>query len=267
MGVSEFCKYQRIFNFGSRTGIDLSGEASGILYTQDTMGSVDLATNSFGQGFECTMIQEAAAISSIVNGGYYYQPHIVSRIVSPTGSTKKVNNGILKAQTIASDNAAKIKSYMKLAVDEGGCGYSKVNGYSMGGKTGTAQKIPRADGKYLVSFIGFAPYENPEIVLYVVVDEPNASQQADNRYAQWIAKDLLTEILPYMNIYPDEELLPANEILNSTLENNMSTEVEADTVADTNVPEVMGSEDEANTRGGNTYLDDGITNEEAGFAD
>ena len=104
-------------------------------------------------------------------------------------------------------------------------------------------------------------------MLYVVVDEPNASQQADNRYAQWIAKDLLTEILPYMNIYPDEELLPANEILNSTLENSMSTEVEADTVADTNVPEVMGSEDEANTRGGNTYLDDGITNEEAGFAD
>ncbi|MBR3170613.1 MAG: cell division protein FtsI [Lachnospiraceae bacterium] len=267
MGVSEFCKYQRIFNFGSRTGIDLSGEAGGILYTQDTMGSVDLATNSFGQGFECTMIQEAAAISSIVNGGYYYQPHVVSRIVSSSGSTKKVNNGILKAQTIASDNAAKIRSYMKLAVDEGGCGYAKVNGYSMGGKTGTAQKIPRADGKYLVSFIGFAPYENPQIVLYVVVDEPNATQQADNRYAQWIAKDLLTEILPYMNIYPDEELLPANEILNSTLENSLSTEAEADTVADTNVPEVMGSEDAANTQGGNTFLDDGITNEEAGFAD
>ena len=80
-------------------------------------------------------------------------------------------------------------------------------------------------------------------------------------------RGIAQELLPYMNIYPDEELLPANEILNSTLENSLSTEAEADTVADTNVPEVMGSEDEANTRGGNTYLDDGITNEEAGFAD
>ncbi|HAE44037.1 MAG TPA: cell division protein FtsI [Lachnospiraceae bacterium] len=267
LGVDIFCKYENLFNFGSRTGIDLPGEAAGILYSSDMMGSIDLATSSFGQGFECTMIQEAAAISSVVNGGFYYRPRIVSRITDSSGATQKVYNSTLITQTISGDNSQKLKTYMQAAVDYGTAGYAKVNGYSMGGKTGTAQKIPRADGKYLVSFIGFVPFDDPQVLIYVVVDEPNISDQADSRFAQWIARDILTEVLPYMNIYQDETLLPDSAILRSGLENTDETAIVADTVADTNVPEVQGIEDAANITGGNNQETDGYTNEEAGMTE
>ncbi len=267
LGVEVFCKYESLFNFGYRTGIDLPGEAAGILYTTDTMGSVDLATSSFGQGFECTMIQEAAAIASIVNGGYYYRPRVVSRIMDSSGATKKVYNNAISTQTISADNSQKIKSYMRAAVDYGTAGYAKVNGYSMGGKTGTAQKIPRADGKYLVSFVGFAPFDDPQVLIYVVVDEPNVSDQADSRFAQWIARDILTDVLPYMNIYQDELLLADSPILRSGLDNTEETAITSDTTADTNVPEVQGSEDADNIAGGNNQETDGYTNEEAGLSE
>ena len=267
LGVEAFCKYENLFNFGSRTGIDLPGEAAGILYSADTMGSIDLATSSFGQGFECTMIQEAAAISSIVNGGFYYRPRIVSRITDSSGATQKVYNSTLITQTVSGDNSQKLKNYMQAAVDYGTAGYAKVNGYSMGGKTGTAQKIPRADGKYLVSFIGFVPFDDPQVLIYVVVDEPNVSDQADRRFAQWIARHILTDTLPYMNIYQDETLLADSAILRSGLDNTDETAIVADTVADTNVPEVQGVEDAANITGGNNQETDGYTNEEAGMTE
>ncbi len=267
LGVEAFCKYESLFNFGYRTGIDLPGEAAGILYTADTMGSVDLATSSFGQGFECTMIQEAAAISSIANGGYYYRPRVVSRVMDSSGATKKVYNNAIATQTISADNSQKLKSYMKAAVDYGTAGYAKVNGYSMGGKTGTAQKIPRADGKYLVSFVGFAPYEDPQVLIYVVVDEPNVADQADSRFAQWIARDILAEVLPYQNIYQDEMLLADSAILRSGLDNTEETAITSDTTADTNVPEVQGSENSENIAGGNNQETDGYTNEEAGLSE
>ena len=267
LGVEVFCKYESLFNFGYRTGIDLPGEAAGILYTADTMGSVDLATSSFGQGFECTMIQEAAAIASIVNGGYYYRPRVVSRIMDSSGATKKVYNNAISTQTISADNSQKIKSYMRAAVDYGTAGFAKVNGYSMGGKTGTAQKIPRADGKYLVSFVGFAPFDDPQVLIYVVVDEPNVSDQADSRFAQWIARDILADVLPYMNIYQDELLLADSPILRSGLDNTEETAITSDTTADTNVPEVQGSEDADNIAGGNNQETDGYTNEEAGLSE
>ncbi|MDO4804944.1 MAG: penicillin-binding protein 2 [Lachnospiraceae bacterium] len=267
MGVETFCRYESLFNFGSRTGIDLPGEAAGILYTADTMGSVDLATSSFGQGFECTMIQEAAAIASIVNGGFYYRPRVVGRIMDSSGATKKVYNKVLTSQTISADNSQKLKMYMRAAVDYGTAEYAKVNGYSMGGKTGTAQKIPRADGKYLVSFVGFAPYDDPKVLIYVVIDEPNVSEQADSRFAQWMARDILADVLPYMNIYQDEILKADSAILRSGLDNTSETEVTTDTTADTNVPEVQGNEDAANVAGGNNQETDGYTNEEAGMTE
>lgn len=265
LGVDEFCSYQSLFGFGTRTGIDLSGEASGILYTAATMGSVDLATSAFGQGFECSMIQEASAISSIVNGGSYYRPRVVSRILDMNGATVKNMDKILVSRTVSADTSSKIKAYMKMAVDEGGAKYAKVNGYSMGGKTGTSQKIPRADGKYLVSFIGFVPYEDPQVLIYVVVDEPNMENQADNRFPQWIARDILKDILPYLNIYQDEPLLEENDVLRSGLETPLG-DSQSDTTADTNVPEVQGTENPAETAGGNNQETEGYTNEEAGLA-
>ncbi len=264
MGVENFTAYQNLFGFGLRTGIDLSGEATGIVRNSDTMSTVDLATASFGQGFTCTMIQEAAAISSIVNGGYYYRPHVVSRLVDSKGTTVRSYDKMLAKQTISNDVSEMVKSYMKASVDQGTSTYAKVDGYSMGGKTGTAQKIPRGNGKYLVSWIGFAPYDNPQVVIYVVVDEPNVLNQDDNRFPQWIARDSLQEILPYLGIYPDEASDPSNPKLTMDLA-NPSGEAVTDAAADTNVPEVQGSEDARDTEGGNTAEEDGYTNEEAGL--
>lgn len=264
LGVDEFAKYQRLFGFGSRTGIDLSGEATGIIGASDTMGSVDLATASFGQGFTCTMVQEASAISSVINGGYYYRPHLVSSIQDSNGSVIQSFDKILVNQTISTDVSDMVKSYMKASVDDGTSVYAKVDGYSMGGKTGTAQKIPRGNGKYLVSWIGFAPYDHPQVLIYTVVDEPNVKNQDDNRYPQWISRDILKEVLPYLNIYPDEESDPSNPRLAMDLDNPNGDAV-SDTVADTNVPEPQGTEQASDTAGGNTKETNGYTNEEAGL--
>lgn len=204
MGADEFIKAQSLFNFGSRTGIDLPNEGYGIIHTSETMGTTELACSAFGQGITCTMIQEINAMCSVINGGYYYQPHLVKEIQDGSGSTVKNIAPVLLKQTISSDISADIRSYMAASVQEGTSRTSKVQGYSSGGKTGTAEKLPRGNGKYLVSFITFAPVEEPQFVLYVVVDEPNAENQADSKYPQYIAQGILSELLPYMNIDPDE---------------------------------------------------------------
>ena len=177
LGPEEFLKYQKIFNFGSTTGIDLPGEATGILHSEENLssGSTELASASFGQGYTCTMLQEIAAICSAINGGYYYQPHVVSKIMNEDGDVIKDIQPVVTKQTVSSDVSALIRQYMGAVMESDGTGATaKVDGYSMGGKTGTAQKYPREDKKYLVSFIGFAPLDDPQEAVYEVVDEPNA---------------------------------------------------------------------------------------------
>ena len=204
MGAEQFIKAQSLFNFGSRTGIDLPNEGSGIIHTMDTMGETELACSAFGQGYTCTMLQEINAMSSVINGGYYYQPHLVKEIQDSNGSTVKTVEPVLLKQTISSEISAAIRSYMEDSVIEGTSRHSKVQGYSSGGKTGTAEKYPRGNKKYLVSFITFAPVEEPQVIIYVVIDEPNAEDQADSKYPQYIAQGILSELLPYLNIEPDE---------------------------------------------------------------
>lgn len=204
MGAEQFIKAQSLFNFGSRTGIDLPNEGSGIIHTMDTMGETELACSAFGQGYTCTMLQEINAMSSVINGGYYYQPHLVKEIQDSNGSTVKTVEPVLLKQTISSEISAAIRSYMEDSVIEGTSRHSKVQGYSSGGKTGTAEKFPRGNKKYMVSFITFAPVEEPQVIVYVVVDEPNAEEQADSKYPQYIAQGILSELLPYLNVEPDE---------------------------------------------------------------
>ena len=258
MGSDEFCKYQQLFGFGSKTGIDLSGEASGVLYSSSALGDVELATSSFGQGFNCTMIQEAAAFASVINGGYYYKPHIVDKIIDSAGTTVKTFDAELEKQTISNSVSASLRSYLKASVDSGTSLYSKVDGYTSGGKTGTAQKLPRGNGKYLVSFIGFWPADNPQVVCYVVVDEPNIADQANSAYPQIIAREIMTEVLPYMNIYPDEALTG-----NTPLDITGAKAIGVTQSADTNVP--VAAEDTEVIEGGNTRESDGYTNEDAGL--
>lgn len=221
IGVDNFVEYQKVFGFGQKTNIDLPGEGrtDSLIYTADTMTAVDLATNSFGQNFNTTMVQLGGAFCSLINGGDYYQPHIVKKITDANGNTIKSMDDTLIKQTVSENTSNTIKGYLYSTVSEGGTGkYAKVNGYSMGGKTGTAQKVPRGQGNYLVSFIGYAPQENPQIMVYVIVDEPNAEDEAHSSYAQGIAKDIFAQVLPYLNIYPDQSLVPEEEMpVNPTL--------------------------------------------------
>lgn len=217
IGKEEFSKYQKIFNFGLKTGIDLPGEArtDSLVKSAEEMGSADLATYSFGQNFNVTMIQLASGFSSIINGGNYYQPHLVKKIVDDNGNTVQTIEPVLLKQTISKQTSDTVKGYLYNTVSSGTAKSAKVEGYSMGGKTGTAEKYPRRNGKYLVSFIGFAPVEDPQVLVYVVINEPNVENQAQSSLATNLAKDIFTELFPYMNIYKDEEDPQAQENVQS----------------------------------------------------
>lgn len=210
MGTDTFVKFQHIFNFGLKTNIDLQGEArtASLIYTKDTMGSTEMATNTFGQSFNVTMIQMITGFCSLINGGYYYEPHMVSKIVSPSGATvQNIEPRVLK-QTISEDTSDMIREYCNTVVTgEHGTGKTaRPAGYMIGGKTGTAETLPRKNGQYVVSFMGYAPADDPQIAIYVVVDRPNVQYQDDAKFATRIVRGILTEVLPYMGIFMTEEL-------------------------------------------------------------
>lgn len=207
IGADDFCRYQRIFGFGQYTGIDLPGEAAteALLYTADKMGKVELATNSFGQGFNVTMTQMVAAFSSLINGGYYYEPHVVKQIEDESGNVIETKDPVLLRKTISSETSEKLKEYLGAVMDYGTGKDAKVEGYDIGAKTGTAEKLPRGNGKYLLSYMGFAPQKNPEVLIYVVVDEPNTEAQDDSSLVRKLAKSIMEEAFPYLGITTIEE--------------------------------------------------------------
>lgn len=207
LGAEEFCRYQELFGFGEYTGIDLpgEGETSGLLYTPENMDAASLATNAFGQNFNVTMTQLAASFCSLINGGNYYEPHVVKQIQDENGNVTENIDPVLVKKTISEETSEVIKDYMLGVVQEGTGSSAAVEGYDIGGKTGTAEKLPRGNGKYLVSFIGYAPQENPEVVVYVVVDEPNVAAQASSSYATELASGIMSEIFPYLGITKSSE--------------------------------------------------------------
>ncbi|MCR5398939.1 MAG: penicillin-binding protein 2 [Lachnospiraceae bacterium] len=208
IGKTTFLEYQEKFNFGLKTNIDLYGESrtNTLVFNEKNMGETELATSTFGQGYNVTMIQMITAFASLVNGGYYYEPHVVKRITAPDGSTvKNISPRVLK-QTVSAATSAKIVQYCNGVVVNGTGKTARPAGYAIGGKTGTAETIPRDKRNYVVSFMGYAPADNPQIAIYVVVDRPNAVYQDDAKYATRIVRSILTEVLPYMNIYMTEEL-------------------------------------------------------------
>jgi len=204
-GRTTFSKYQDVFGFGKRTGVDLTGEASGLIYDESRLNNVELATSSFGQGLTVTMMQIGAAFCSVINGGDYYEPHMVKQIVDENGGVIRNIEPTVLRKTISSETSAFLRDDLFDVVDSGTAQKAKVEGYTIGGKTGTAEKLPRGNGKYLLSFIGFAPVENPEVVVYVTVDEPNVADQANSGLGTIIAQSVFEELLPYMNIYQTEE--------------------------------------------------------------
>ena len=208
IGPVTFSQFQSLFGFGQRTWIDLPGETStaSLIYDEKALEStINLATNSFGQNFNVTMVQMASAFCSLVNGGKLYQPHLVERITDDAGNTVQEIEPVLRKQTISKEVSDQMKQYLRAVVTDGSASAAGVDGYDVGGKTGTAQKFDTetgqgAKGKYLVSFIGYAPQEHPEVLVYVIVDEPNVEDQAHSSYALGIAHNILQQILPYMNI-------------------------------------------------------------------
>lgn len=213
IGSEVFLDYQNKFNIGLKTNIDLYGESrtNTLVFNKDTMGETELATATFGQGFNVTMIQMITGFCSLINGGYYYEPHMVSKIVASDGSVvKNVSPRVLK-QTVSAQTSEKIVDYCIGVVDEGTGKNARPAGYRIGGKTGTAETIPRDRTNYVLSFMGFAPADNPQIAIYVVVDRPNSWAQDSVSYAMGITRNILTETLPYMNIYMTEELSAKEE--------------------------------------------------------
>lgn len=206
IGSDEFSKYQHIFGFGEYTGIDLPGEASTekLLFDPKKMGDADLATNAFGQNFNVTMLQLVAGFNSLINGGNYYEPHVVKQIRDADGNVIENKTPVLTKKTVSEETSKLIRTYMESTVKEGTAKSAQVSGYAIGGKTGTAEKYPRNHGKNLISFIGYAPQENPEIMLYVVIDEPNVENQANSSYAIKLAQKIMAEAFPYMNITKTE---------------------------------------------------------------
>lgn len=202
IGKEEFCNYQHIFGFGELTGIDLPGDASteGLLYTPENMDDASLATNAFGQNFNVTMTQLVSGFCSLINGGEYYEPHIVKQIQDESGNVIETKNPVLVKRTVSQETSTMVKDYMRGVVENGSGKRANLEGYEVGGKTGTAEKLPRDNGKYLVSFIGYAPQENPEVVIYVVIDEPNDYDQAQSAFAVQMAADIMKEIFPYLGI-------------------------------------------------------------------
>jgi len=206
LGKTTFLQYINNAGFGKKTGIDLPGEASGAIFDGNSMGPSQLATSSFGQSQTVTMIQMAAAFSAIINGGNYYQPHIVKEIATETGAVVSSNDNMLVRRIITEDTSKTIREYLyKTVADEDGTASpARVKGYKVGGKTGTAEKLPRAAKNYLVSFIGFTPADDPEVVIYVVVDKPYVEDQAHSTYATEFASSVMKDVLPFLGIYPDK---------------------------------------------------------------
>ena len=205
LGVEDFTRYQEEFGFGKQTGIDLPGEQEGVLYTKENMDVTSLATNAFGQNFDVTMTQMAAGFCSLINGGEYYQPHVVKQIQDENGNVTENKDPVLIGRTVSEETSEIIRDYMYSVVEEGTGASAAVEGYDIGGKTGTAEKHPRGKGNYLVSFIGYAPQENPQVMVYVVIDEPNASIQSNSGFATAMAADIMEEILPYLGVEKIQE--------------------------------------------------------------
>ena len=214
LGPELFVKYQQLHNFGQKTGIDLPGEASceGLLYTADQLGEIELATSAFGQCYNVTMIQMAASFCADINGGYYYKPYTVESILDQDGNVVESVKPTLVRQVISEETSATVRHALEYAVTNGtvyGVQVAdkengvKMDGYDFGGKTGTAQKLPRSEDKYIISLISAAPMNSPQLVLYVVVDEYEGNDEDGSAPVQYLSGRLWYAIKDYIGLYSE----------------------------------------------------------------
>ncbi|MED3573512.1 stage V sporulation protein D [Cytobacillus praedii] len=209
LGKEKLFKYIKDFGFGEKTGIDLQGEGTGILFNLDRVGPVEQATTAFGQGVSVTPIQQVAAVSAAINGGTLYTPYVAKELVDPkTGEIVMRKTPNAKRTVISKDTSDKIRYALESVVAQGTGGNAFIEGYRVGGKTGTAQKAK--GGKYLennhiVSFIGFAPADDPELVVYVAVDNPKGTMQFGGVVAAPIVGNIMKDSLRAIGVEPRKD--------------------------------------------------------------
>lgn len=212
LGKEKLFEYINNFGFGKKTGIDLNGEAKGIMFDLDRVGNVELATTAFGQGVSVTPIQQVTSVSASVNGGTLYKPYIVSKVTSSNNKETLKSVEATKVRTVIREDTSKLVRYaLENVVAHGSGRNAYIENYRVGGKTGTAQKVNNGSymvGNYIVSFIGFMPADNPSIVLYVAVDNPKGIVQYGGTVAAPIAKAILESYIEIKNIPPTKEVMP-----------------------------------------------------------
>lgn len=206
LGKEKLFEYINNFGFGKKTEIDLYGESSGILFNLDKVGPVELATTSFGQGVSVTAIQQITAVSAAINGGTLYKPYIVKRITEhETGEIMVENNKQVVRNVIDSETSKQVRYALESVVALGTGRNAYIEGYRVGGKTGTAQKVNNGSymvGNYILSFIGFLPADDPKVIVYVAIDNPKGVTQYGGTIAAPIAKNILTDAISILDIAP-----------------------------------------------------------------
>ncbi|CAH0119561.1 stage V sporulation protein D [Paenibacillus sp. CECT 9249] len=219
LGKDKLFEYIRNFGFGAKTGIDLNGEATGILFKPSRVGPVELATTAFGQGVSVTPIQQVAAVAAAVNGGKLFKPHVAKAWIHPvTGEVVKEVEPELVREVISPETSKLVREALESVVAKGTGRPAFIDGYRVGGKTGTAQKV--VNGKYsasehIVSFIAFAPADDPQIVVYIAVDNPQGIQFG-GVVAAPIVKNIMTDTLQYMGVEPRKDQLAREYKYNET---------------------------------------------------
>lgn len=202
VGTENFYKYLGKLGILSKTGIDLPGEASTIIHKQENVGEVELATMSFGQSFQITPMQMLRAAAAIVNGGNLVTPHFAVKTVGENGQTVQEFAYETIAGAIDKTTSDTMRDILRQVVEEGGGNKAYIEGFSIGGKTATSQKLPRGSGKYIASFIGFSSVENPRAIAMCIIDEPQGVYYGGTIAAP-VIRELFENILPYLEIYGD----------------------------------------------------------------
>lgn len=204
LGKEKLFDYIDKFGFGKKTGVDLNGEASGIIFNLDKVGPVELATTAFGQGVSVTPIQQITAVSAAINGGILYKPYIVKSLNDPeTNSVIKENNPTKVRRVIKEETSKEVRRALESVVTNGSGRNAYIEGYRVGGKTGTAQKVKDGVymvGNYILSFMGFLPADDPQIVVYVAINNPKRVVQYGGVVSAPIAKSILTDAIDALNI-------------------------------------------------------------------
>ena len=199
LGVDDFCKYFKKFGLMEKTGIDLPGEAGTIMHKQENIGLVELATMSFGQSFQITPIQLASTVCSLINGGQRITPHFAVEARDSDGVLIKQYNYGKGERILSEETSEKMRYALEMVVQEGGGKNGQVEGYRIGGKTATSQTLPRSAHRYISSFIGFAPADDPVILGLCIIYNPQGIYYGGTIAAP-VIKNIFSNILPYMGL-------------------------------------------------------------------